>query len=135
MIDRFGAVTNHGQPLTVRGPVLEVGDEAPDFELVATNFSRVALADFTGKVRLISVVPSLDTGICDAQTRTGRGVVTPPAGHCAPIPLLPETKPHMRTPWAASAGPTDGNPRASAGQGLPVTGNGLQATALRATPC
>ncbi|MCI0399045.1 MAG: thiol peroxidase [Chloroflexi bacterium] len=67
--ERYGAVTHKGRKLTVLGPVLQVGDPAPDFTLVATNFSPVRLSDSAGKVRLISVVPSLDTGICDAQTR------------------------------------------------------------------
>ena len=66
---RHGAVTFKGNPLTVHGEPLAVGDKAPDFELVANNLSSVSLADSAGKVRLISVVPSLDTGICDAQTR------------------------------------------------------------------
>lgn len=66
---RHGAVTFKGEPLTVLGEPLEVGDHAPDFELRSTNLESVTQKDFDGKVRLISVVPSLDTGICDAQTR------------------------------------------------------------------
>jgi thiol peroxidase len=69
MEDRVGAVTLGGRPLTVRGPVLEPGDVAPEFRLTAVDFSPVTLADSAGKVRLISVVGSLDTGLCDAQTR------------------------------------------------------------------
>ena len=68
-MERKGAVTIKGSPLTVVGEPLAVGDKAPGFELVANDFSRVSLADSAGKIRLISVVPSLDTGICDAQTR------------------------------------------------------------------
>jgi thiol peroxidase len=67
--ERFGAVTSGGNRLTVRGDALEVGDEAPEFSLVANDMSKVTLTDSAGKVRLISVVTSLDTGICDAQTR------------------------------------------------------------------
>jgi thiol peroxidase len=66
---RYGAVTSRGKPLTVLGEALKVGNAAPDFTLVANDFSRVTLSDSAGRVRLISVVPSLDTGICDAQTR------------------------------------------------------------------
>ena len=51
------------------GNQLAVGDKAPDFELIGIDFSRVKLGDSAGKVRLISVVPSLDTALCDAQTR------------------------------------------------------------------
>lgn len=68
-MERAGAVTIKGNPLTAMGDVLEVGAAAPDFTLVANDLSQVTLADSAGKVRLISVVPSLDTGICDAQTR------------------------------------------------------------------
>ena len=68
-IERPGAVTLQGKPQTVIGPMLKPGDKAPDFKLLANDLSEVTLADSAGKVRLISVVPSLDTGICDAQTR------------------------------------------------------------------
>ena len=67
--ERFGAVTIKGNPLTVMGSPLEPGDKAPEFSLIANDYSKVTLADSAGKVRLISVVPSLATGICDAQTR------------------------------------------------------------------
>lgn len=49
--------------------MLEAGQKAPDFVLVANDFSEVTFADSAGKTRLISVVPSLDTPTCDAQTR------------------------------------------------------------------
>lgn len=67
--ERPGAVTLKGNPLTVIGQPVAVGDPAPSFELTANDLSSVSLANSAGKVRLISVVPSLDTGICDAQTR------------------------------------------------------------------
>jgi thiol peroxidase len=53
----------------VVGAKLQEGEKAPDFELLANDFSMVTLANSAGKVRLFSVVPSLDTGVCDAQTR------------------------------------------------------------------
>ncbi len=68
-VERFGAVTFKGKPQTVLGEPLQVGSKAPDFTLVANDLSLVTLQDSANKVRLISVVPSLDTGICDAQTR------------------------------------------------------------------
>jgi thioredoxin-dependent peroxiredoxin len=67
--ERPGAVTLKGNPLTVIGAPLSVGDKAPNFELVANDLSKVGGDQFAGKVRLISVVPSLATGICDQQTR------------------------------------------------------------------
>ena len=68
-IERKGAVTFKGNPVTLLGPVLKVGDQAPDFKVLANDLSEVTLADSKGFVRIISVVPSLDTGVCDAQTR------------------------------------------------------------------
>lgn len=55
--------------MTVVGEGLTVGDEAPEFALVANDFSEVKLSDYAGRVRVISAVPSLDTSVCDAQTR------------------------------------------------------------------
>jgi thiol peroxidase len=67
--ERTGAATFKGNPLTLIGPELKPGDKAPDFKLNKTLGEQVSLADYAGKVKLISVVPSLDTGVCDAQTR------------------------------------------------------------------
>jgi thiol peroxidase len=71
MIERPGDVTRKGNPFTVVGAKLKVGDKAPDFELANNLFSTatVSLADSAGQVRLLNVVPSLNTTICDAQTR------------------------------------------------------------------
>lgn len=68
-IERHGAVTFKGEPMTAIGPELKTGDKAPDFALVANDLSTVTLASSAGKVRLISVVPSLDTGICQMQAK------------------------------------------------------------------
>ncbi len=68
-MERAGAVTLKGTPLTLIGPELKVGDRAPDFECVETVLKPVRLADTGGKVRIFSVVPSLDTPVCDAQTK------------------------------------------------------------------
>jgi len=67
--ERSGAVTFKGNPLTLLGNAVSVGQAAPDFSLIANDLSRVSLGDSAGKVRLLSVVPSLDTGICDLQTK------------------------------------------------------------------
>jgi thiol peroxidase len=69
MKERQGAVTLNGKPQTVLGEALKAGDRAPDFRLRATDGSTKSLRDFAGKPLLVSVVPSLDTGICDAQSR------------------------------------------------------------------
>lgn len=71
MEERFGAVTLKGKPYTVLGPVLRPGDEAAEVTLNDKGFdgTRRLLDSTTGKVRLINVIPSIGTGICDAQTR------------------------------------------------------------------
>lgn len=58
-----------GNPLTLIGPELKAGDTAPDFKLVDNSLKTVSLADTGRNVRIISVVPSLDTPVCDAQTK------------------------------------------------------------------
>lgn len=68
-MERHGDVTFQGNPLTVIGPRLETGDMAPDFQLLANDLSPVTLADSAGMVRLILSVPSLDTPVCDMETR------------------------------------------------------------------
>ena len=52
----------------VQGPMLEVGQQAPDFMLIANDFSPRKLADYAGKVKVISAIPSIDTSVCAAQT-------------------------------------------------------------------
>lgn len=68
-MERSGATTLKGNPLTLVGPELKVGDKAPEFEVVDTNLSPVTLAQTGNAVRIVSVVPSLDTPVCDAQTK------------------------------------------------------------------
>lgn len=65
----MASVTFKGNPVTLLGNEVRVGDTAPDFTVLANDLSPVTLADSKGSVRLISVVPSVDTGVCDAQTR------------------------------------------------------------------
>lgn len=62
-------VTMKGNPLTLTGKQIKVGDSAPDFEVVANDLSAVRLSSFSGKVCLIASVPSLDTSVCDTETR------------------------------------------------------------------
>ncbi|MCP3175491.1 thiol peroxidase [Desulfuromonas sp. KJ2020] len=66
---RSGVITFKGNPVTLVGPDVKVGDKAPDFRVVDGTLQPVTLADSKGKVRLITVVPSLDTGVCDTMTR------------------------------------------------------------------
>ena len=67
--ERKGAVTFKGNPLTLIGPELKKGDKAPNFQLLGGDLSAVTLESYKGKTKLISVVPSLDTPVCDMQTK------------------------------------------------------------------
>lgn len=61
-------VTMRGNPVTLIGPEIQVGQKAPDFTVVDTDLNPVSLKDTSG-VRLILAVPSLDTGVCDQEVR------------------------------------------------------------------
>jgi len=67
--ERKGAVTLKGNPMTLVGAEVRVGDKAPTFEVVAGDLSKVTMEAFKGKKILFSVVPSLDTPVCDSQTK------------------------------------------------------------------
>ena len=105
MTERAGGVVHKGLNLTVIGDKLKVGDKAPNFETSDNLFSpdMVSFAESAGKVRLINVVPSLNTGICDAQTRRfdeeigkyGDKVV----GYTVSVDL-----PIMQASWCSNAG-------------------------------
>jgi thiol peroxidase len=69
MSERKGAVTMKGNPLTLVGNEVKVGQMAPDCTLTGNDLSPVKLSDFRGKVCVISSVPSLDTAVCDLETR------------------------------------------------------------------
>ncbi|MFW6132751.1 MAG: thiol peroxidase [Planctomycetota bacterium] len=69
MSERPDAVTFQGNPLTLLGETRRVGDAAPDATLLNTDLDEVKLSDYAGKVRIIASVPSLDTGVCDTETR------------------------------------------------------------------
>ncbi|HBA87691.1 MAG TPA: thiol peroxidase [Geobacter sp.] len=62
-------VTFKGNPVTLVGPELKVGDAAPDFSVVDNSLGAVSLASYEGKVKIVSAVPSLDTPVCDTETR------------------------------------------------------------------
>ena len=68
-MERPGAATLKGNALTLIGPELKVGDKAPDFDVVDNNLAAVNLQQTGNSVRIFSVVPSLDTPVCDAQTK------------------------------------------------------------------
>ena len=67
---RTGAITLKGTPIDVVGSQLEVGQQAPDFPLQNSSLEDVTLASFAGKTRVIATVPSLDTPVCQEETKS-----------------------------------------------------------------
>lgn len=95
-------VTFKDNPITLTGNEVKIGDKAPDFTVLANDLSEVTLADTTGKVRIISVVPSIDTGVCDAQTRR----FNEEAVKLASVDVLTVSAdlPFAQSRWCAAAG-------------------------------
>ena len=69
MKETTGKITFKGNPLTLLGNEVKVGDKAPDFTVLSAALAPVKLSDYDGKVRVIAVYPSIDTGVCQAQNR------------------------------------------------------------------
>lgn len=68
-MERKGVVALRGQPLILLGNEVKIRDKAPDFTCLDKDLKEVSLADFSGKIKVISVTPSLDTPVCDLQAR------------------------------------------------------------------
>jgi len=69
MQERAGIITMKGNPLTLVGNEVKVGDRAPDFTALDNNLAPVSLSSFKGKICVLVSVPSLDTPVCDMETR------------------------------------------------------------------
>jgi len=69
MSERSGIITFKGNPFTLLGTEIKVGDKAPDFTVVDNGLAPTTLASYRGRVKVISAVPSLDTPVCDTETR------------------------------------------------------------------
>ena len=61
-------ITFNGDPITIVGEKIKVGDNAPDFLVVDNNLKNVTLSDTSGK-RIFITVPSIDTSVCDMEVR------------------------------------------------------------------
>ena len=69
MKERTGIITMKGNPLTLLGNEVNVGERAPDFIALDPNLTQVKFSSFLGKICILSSVPSLDTPVCDMETR------------------------------------------------------------------
>ncbi|MEO1237970.1 MAG: thiol peroxidase [Planctomycetota bacterium] len=103
MTEREAAVTLKGNPMTLVGDELKVGDTAPDFSLKANDMSDKTLADYAGKVKLISVVPSLDTPVCDTETRRFNESAGDLGGDVVVLTVSVDT-PMAQKRWCGAAG-------------------------------
>ena len=101
--ERTGVITFGGNPLTLLGKGVNTGDKAPDFTVLANDLSPRTLADYKDKVLVISVVPSLDTGVCDMQPRRFN---TEAAGLSDKVRILTIScdLPFAQTRWCGAAG-------------------------------
>jgi len=103
MVERKGVITMKGNPLTLMGNEVKVGKKAPDFEVVANDLSAVKFSSFAGKVCIISSVPSLDTPVCDIQTRRFNEEAGKLGGNVVVLTISMDL-PFAQKRWCGSAG-------------------------------
>jgi len=105
MSERTGIVTAGGNPVTLVGDEIKVGDRAPDFEVVDNDMKPVRFSSFGGKVRIVASVPSLDTAVCDMETRRFN---TEAAGLGGDVQILTISMdlPFAQKRWCGAAGVT-----------------------------
>ncbi|UXS76461.1 thiol peroxidase [Staphylococcus chromogenes] len=94
-------ITFKQNPVTLKGTEVNVGDQAPDFKVVDNNLQQVTLSHFDGKKKLLNVVPSLDTGVCDQQTRKFNEQANDEDGYVLTLSL---DLPFAQKRWCASSG-------------------------------
>ncbi|HLN63020.1 MAG TPA: thiol peroxidase [Symbiobacteriaceae bacterium] len=102
-IERAGAFVFAGAEQTLVGPELKVGDTAPSFKVVGNDLKTVESSAFAGKVRIINSVPSLDTGVCDAQTRRFNQEAASLGEHVAILTISMDL-PFAQKRWCGAAG-------------------------------
>lgn len=103
MKEEKGVITMKGNPLTLMGKSLKVGDRAPDFTVVDNNLSPVTLAAYKGKICVISSVPSLDTPVCDMETRRFNQEASGLGSNVAILTISMDL-PFAQKRWCGSAG-------------------------------
>ncbi len=98
----MASVTFKENPITLLGNEVKVGDNAPDFKVLANDLSEVTLEDTKGTVRIITSVPSVDTGVCDQEVRR----FNEEAGNLDNVNILTISNdlPFAQKRWCAAAG-------------------------------
>ncbi|MEX2216500.1 MAG: thiol peroxidase [Phycisphaeraceae bacterium] len=97
-------VTFKGNPVQITGKAVGVGDDAPDATLIANDLSEVKLSSYKGTTVILSVVPSLDTGICDIETKRFNSE----AGQVPGVKIVTVSRdlPFAQKRWCGAAGVT-----------------------------
>jgi len=103
MTERTGVITFQGNPLTLLGAEPAVGEAAPDFTVLANDLSEVTLSSLRGKVCVITTVPSLDTPVCDTQTRRFNEEATG-LGQDVAVLAISMDLPFAQARWCGAAG-------------------------------
>ncbi|QLK86254.1 thiol peroxidase [Staphylococcus sp. 17KM0847] len=94
-------ITFKQEPVQLLGQDVSVGDQAPDFTVVDNALQTVSLSNYEGKKKLISVVPSIDTGVCDQQTRKFNEEASNEEGY---VLTISADLPFAQKRWCASNG-------------------------------
>ena len=102
-MERKGIMTFKGNPFTLVGNPVEKGSKAPDFRVLASDLSPRTLADYKGKTLIFSVVPSLDTGVCDLQTRRFNNEAAALGDHVRILTISCDL-PFAQARWCGAAG-------------------------------
>lgn len=106
METRKGAVQWKGNPTDLLGPELKVGDKAPtDWTLVGNDMAAVASKDLSGQKRIVLTVPSLDTAVCDTETRRFNQEATGIPG--VKVLVVSADLPFAQKRWCGAAGVTN----------------------------
>lgn len=103
MNERIGMVTLMGNPVTLLGEGIKVGDTAPDFTVVANDLTPTTFSSFKGKVCVLSSVPSLDTPVCDTSTRRFNEEAAK-LGQTVAILTISMDLPFAQARWCGAAG-------------------------------
>lgn len=103
MAERTDMVTMKGNPLTLVGNEVKVGEAAPDFEALDTELSPVRFSSFRGKACILSSVPSLDTPVCDTETRKFNEEAEKLGDNVAVLTISMDL-PFAQKRWCAAAG-------------------------------
>lgn len=105
MKEYTGVVTMKGQPLTLLGNEVKVGEKAPDFTVIGNDLEPLNFSSMNGKIRIISSVPSLDTPVCDTSTRRFNEELTS-LGPDVVILTVSMDLPFAQSRWCGAAGIT-----------------------------